>query len=131
MQFQWTFSFYYYYHRCYCPCRCFDFFLSFFLINASGTAVEYNKSENKENKNEIDIIYYNHRFLARLMLSMRATFKKWLINDVRIFVEFASLKMWSIFNEQTRINVRFDFFKTANVIMSLYHHFDNNIVVFL
>ena len=42
----------------------------------SGIVVEYNKNKNKKNKNEIDIIYYNYRFLARLMLSMRATFKK-------------------------------------------------------
>ena len=42
----------------------------------SNIVVEYNKNENEKNKNEINIIYYNHRFLARLMLLMRATFQK-------------------------------------------------------
>ena len=51
--------------------------ISFFLlINASNIVVEYNKNENKKNKSEINMIYYNHQFLARLMLSMRATFEK-------------------------------------------------------
>ena len=52
------------------------FFLFFFLINALSTVVEYDKNENKENKNEIDMIYYNHRLFARLMLLMRAMFEK-------------------------------------------------------
>ena len=107
------------------------FFFFFFSINASNIVAEYNKSENEENKSEIDMIYYNHRFLARLMLSMRATFKKWSIDDVRIFVEFASLKMRLMFNKQTRMRARFDFFKIANAIILLCRHFDDNVVVFL
>ena len=51
-------------------------FFFFFSINASDIVIEYNKNENEENKNEINIIYYNHRLFARLILSMRAMFKK-------------------------------------------------------
>ena len=106
-------------------------FFFFFLINASDTVVEYNKNKNKKNKNEIDIIYYNHWFLARLMLSMRATFKKWSINNVRVFIEFALLKMRLMFNEQARMRVQFDFFKIANAIILLCCYFNDNVVVFL
>ena len=91
--------------RCYRCCRCFDFFFFFFSINASGIVVEYDKNENEENKSEIDMIYYSHRFFARLMLSMRATFEKWSIDDVRAFVEFASSKMRLMFSEQARMRV--------------------------
>ena len=70
-------AFFYYcrcrYYRCY---RCFNSFFFFFSINASDTAVEYNKNKNEKSKNEIDMIYYNHRSFAHLMLSMRAIFKK-------------------------------------------------------
>ena len=95
-RFRWSLSFHcccyccYYCSRC---CRCFNFFFFFFSINASDIIVEYDKSENKKSKNEINMIYYNRRSFARLMLLMCATFKKWLINEVRIFVEFASSKM--------------------------------------
>ena len=107
----------------------FSFF--FFLINASDTAVEYNKNENEKNKNEIDIIYYNHRFFACLILLMRATFKKWSIDDVRVFVEFVSSKIQLIFNEQAHMHVQFNFFKIVNAIASLCCHFDDNIIIFL
>ena len=76
------------------------------------------------------MIYYNHQFLACLMLSMRAAFEKRSIDDVRVFVEFASSEMRSMLDEQTRICVRFDFSKTADAITSLCRHFDDNIVVF-
>ena len=45
------------------------------------------------------MIYYNHRFFARLMLLMRATFEKKLIDNMRVFVEFALSKMRLIFDE--------------------------------
>ena len=107
----------------------FSFF--FFSVSVSDTVIKYDKNKNEENKNEIDIIYYNRRFFAHLMLSMRATFEKWSIDDVRVFIELASLKMQSIFNKQTRMRVRFDSFKIANAIILLYRHFNDNIVVFL
>ena len=116
-------------HRCYRCCRCFDLFFFFFSISALNIVVEYDRNENEESKNEIDMIYYNHWFLARLMLLMRATSEKWLIDDVHVFVELASSKMWLIFNEQTRMRAWFDFFKTANTITSLCRHFDDNVVV--
>ena len=122
--------FYYCCRRCYYCCRYFNSFFFFFSVNASDTVAEYNKNENEKNKSEIDMIYYNHWFLARLMLSMRATFEKWLIDDVRAFVELASSKMRSMFNEQTHMRVRFDFFKIINAIMLLCRHFNNNVVVF-
>ena len=124
------FSFHYCCCRCYYCCRYHCFFFFFFSINASNTVVEYDKNENEKSKSEIDIIYYNYRFLACLMLLMRATFKKWLINDVRVFVEFASSKMRLMFNKQTRMRVQFDFSEIANAITSLCHHFDDNIIVF-
>ena len=62
---------------------------------------------------------------------MRATFKKLLIDDIRVFIEFALSKMRLMFNEQTRMRVRFNFFKIADAIMSLYHYFNENVFVFL
>ena len=91
--------------------------------------VEYNKNENKKSKSEVDMIYYNYRFFACLMLSMRATFKKRLIDNVHVFVEFASSKMQLMFDEQTHMRVRFDFFKIANAILLLYCYFNNNVVI--
>ena len=51
-------------------------FFFFFSINASNIVAEYDKNENEKNKNETDMIYYNHRFFTRLILLMRATFRK-------------------------------------------------------
>ena len=50
---------------------------------------------------------------------------------MRVFVEFTSLKMQLMFNEQTRMRVQFDFFEIANMIILLYRHFNDNVVVFL
>ena len=98
-------------------------FFFFFSINASDIVVEYNKNENEKNKSEIDMIYCNHQSFAFLILLMRATFEKWLIDNMRVFVELASSKMRLMFNEQTRIRVQFNFFKIADAITSLCHHF--------
>ena len=76
------------------------------------------------------MIYYNHRSFARLMLSMRAAFERWLIDDVRVFVKFASSKMRLMFDEQTRMRARFGFFKIANAIMLLCRHFNDSVVIF-
>ena len=57
-------------------------------------------------------------------------FKKKLINNVRIFVEFTLSKMQLMFDEQIRMRVRFDFFKIINAITLLCRHFNDNIIVF-
>ena len=62
------------------------------------------------------------------MLSMRATFEKWSIDDVRVFVEFTLSEMRLMFDEQTRMRVRFDFSEIADAITSLCRHFDDNVV---
>ena len=56
--------------------------------------------------------------------------KKWLIDDVRVFVELALSKMRLMFDKQIRMRVRFDFSEIANMITLLCRHFDDNIVVF-
>ena len=70
------FFYYCYCHYYYCCRYCCCFFFFFFSINASDIVVEYDKNENEKNKSEIDMIYYSRRFFARLMLLMRAIFKK-------------------------------------------------------